>query len=361
MRRKQAKLWRFGGGVDPVVLENEDEKNEVLSKEAVRVASSGLVIRLKPQVVKRLDPRLLETGEEQRRLRLRPQRADWVDAMYIRGEPTDGNRISDYVVGGSEEYPALRIPSRWLQNETVQGWHNPFHDVAPGDPIDIRVLPEGVIEIYTQEVFDAHPRFSLLRALAPFTTLFSGKSKKAITFNRAAINRYGGQIFEIVPINIDRLENACRNQISDDLYTDNQSLPTPDEFQHVLAEEDIEPISNAHMSIAWKPDSEKRQNVQALEKEDTGRFRVKLPARGKYHLKGGLHLHLDDHLLIHRSSEQSITDSAWDNGRPTVSSETKQFNRKYFARINGYWWGRFFEVPKNGPPIIYIPQAKMIT
>jgi hypothetical protein len=30
-------------------------------------------------------------------------------------------------------------------------------------------------------------------------------------------------------------------------------------------------------------------------------------------------------------------------------------DKKYLARIDERWWGRYFEIPEHGPPIIYAP------
>ena len=79
--------------------------------------------------------------------------------MYIRAEPTDENRKFDHVVQQRMSHLVVGLPRAWLQNEVVKGIDNPFHKADPDDYVVMRYLPEGAIEIYLEEVYNAHPHF----------------------------------------------------------------------------------------------------------------------------------------------------------------------------------------------------------
>ena len=59
--------------------------------------------------------------------------------------------------------------------------------------------------------------------------------------------------------------------------------------------------------------------------------------------------------LIHQSAEQIITDSAREDRAMLVENGTGGVNKKYVVCIDRHWWGRFFEVPERGPPVVYVP------
>jgi hypothetical protein len=61
-------------------------------------------------------------------------------------------------------------------------------------------------------------------------------------------------------------------------------------------------------------------------------------------------------VLVHRSVEHLVTDSAVNDQELLFRDGSGGFlvNRKYLARIDESWWGRYFEVPEHGPPIIYV-------
>ena len=158
MRRENPTLRDFGGGI-PLSMMDSDDKREVRSREQFRKIKRGLGVPLERDLIERLDPQLLETGEDRHWLHLQPREADWADAMYIHAEPTDENRKFDQAVMQRKGYPVVGIPHAWLQNEVVEGIDNPFHKADPDDHAVMRYLPEGAIEIYLEEVYNAHPHF----------------------------------------------------------------------------------------------------------------------------------------------------------------------------------------------------------
>jgi len=139
------------------------------------------------------------------------------------------------------------------------------------------------------------------------------------------------------------------------LYSADEMLPTPADFHRVLAEGDIEPVSAELVARNGVMDMEPIEDMEAQGKENKSRFRVELPARGTYFFDGWCSNPCEVPLIISRSAEQIITDSAREGSGIRVKNGTSRFNRKYFDRINRRWWGRFFEVPEHGPPVVYFP------
>lgn len=359
MGREQSTLWPFAGGLDPAELDTAD-KDEIRSKgKVVKLGgpdSGELGLKLKRDLIEWLDPQLLETGEGRRRLRLQPQQADWADAMYIRAEPTEENLKFDYVIRNPESYPAVVLPTAWRRNDVVNGIDNPFHKARSGDRTTVRYLPEGAIEIYTEEVFNANPRFVRLRALGAFAGLVLADSEPVNYSNPAAVTPYDGQMFEIVPFDLDVFFKHFRSSSGRDLSESQGGRLTPDDFTHILTEGGIKPCSTQVMQIHWGTKFTPQNEIVLLERE-TARLRVVLPTYGMVHLCTYPVAPRELPMLIHRSHDHRITDSAVEDSGFWVSDETgtTRINRKYLARIDEEWWGRFFETPEHRPPIIYIP------
>lgn len=168
MREEKTPSRVFDGGGDPSTVKLDDADEVRARKKFVKTGRDHTIIdlgiRLERDLVERLDPQLLKTGEEQHRLRLCPKQADWVDMMYIRAEPTDENEKFDHVVRQSDDYPTLGMSRAWLRNEVVNGIPNPFHNADPDDYVVVRYLLEEAIEIYSEEVFTAHPQFTPVAA-----------------------------------------------------------------------------------------------------------------------------------------------------------------------------------------------------
>jgi len=373
MEGEETTLWTYGGGIDPAaVVSGFGDEVRMRTQFVVTGGDrtiTDLGVRLERDLVERLDPELLATEEDRHRLRLRPQRADWAEAMYIRAEPTGGTRKFDRTVMRPDGYPTVGLPRGWLRNSVVSGIDNPFQAADAGDHVVARYLPEGAIEIYTVELFNAHPRFTRLRALAPLAVLSGEESEDAVPFDRPAAARYGSQVFEIVPFDFDLFEEACQSRINNNLYKFDEDLPTPADFHRIFAEGAIEPVSPPYVVIDWEEEPETGMGTEELGGEETetwmdrkklghektGGFRVELPARGAYYIGDSVRDPRVNEWLIHRSSEQIITDPTRNECRIEFGNDTDRFNRKYFDRINQHWWGRFFEVPEHGPPIVYIP------
>jgi hypothetical protein len=119
----------------------------------------------------------------------------------------------------------------------------------------------------------------------------------------------------------------------------------------------VNPCSTECIAIKWEPGAEQpNQSGPILSVKDARRFRVILPADGVFYIDGRLGGMVGEPVLIHRSVEHLVTDSAVDDQDLIFVDEpgVVSFNRKYFARIDESWWGRSFEVPEHGPPIIYV-------
>lgn len=354
----------FGGGIDPAAAD-PDEEDEVHARKQFVVTGgdrtiTDLGVRLERDLVERLDPTLLKTGEERRRLRMHPQQADWADAMYIRAEPTDENRKFDRAVMQYDGYPTVGMPRAWLRNEAVNGIDNLFHTAGPDDHVVVRYLPEGAIEIYPEEVFNTHPEFTRLRAAAPFVVVSSDDSEEVDCFNLAAATPYDGQMFEIVPFDWKMFQFDVR-----ELWDQPRARPTPDKFTRLLTADGVKPCSSRHLHIYWDTEfqsldeilSSSSEEEISLKLKNTERFRVILPAYGIVHICSFPVDEGDMPMLVHRSFAHRITSSAVedDDFRLLDWLGITRLNRKYLARINEDWWGCFFEVPEQGPPIIYIP------
>lgn len=366
MGSEKTTLRVFGGGIDPAAANIEDEDEVHARKQFVVTGGdrtiTDLGVRLERDLVKRLDPRLLKTGAERRRLRMHPQQADWADAMYISAEPTDENRKFDRAVMQYDGYPTVGMPRAWLRNEAVNGIDNPFHTAGPDDHVVVRYLPEGAIEIYPEEVFNTHPEFTRLRATAPFAVVSSDDSEEIDCYNLAADTPYDGQLFEIVPFDW----NPFHDTTDWDQISSLGPLLTVDEFTRILAGGGLKPHSSSNICICWDPEFVSSEEVfppesdetLCLKLKETGRVRVILPTYGIVHIYCSSVDPRELPMLIHQSYEHRISDSAIEDRAYRFSDENgiTRINREHVGRINDQWWGHFFKVPKHGPPLIYIPK-----
>ena len=356
MQGEQTSLRAFGGGVDPSAVD-PDDGDEVRTRKRF-VATGGdqtdLGVRLERDLVERLDPKLLETGKERHRLHMHPQRAAWADAMYIRAQPTDENRKFDRTVMQLKGYPTVGMPRAWLRNDIVNGIDNPFHNAGREDYVVIRYLPEGAIEIYTAGVYNASQRFVRIRAVAPLIMLFSEGSDDVDCYNVAASTPYDGQMFEIVPFDWEVFAQYFRDRIGKGSVISQRNRPTQDEFSRIMAAGGVTPCISPSVRIFWFTESAPQATTPALSLEDTGRFRVIFPEHGHFRL--ATHRLYDDQ----RSSVSTRTDqplfyrSFGQRIRDWIARDNR-FDGTNITRINKRWWGRFHDVPEDGPPIIYIP------
>lgn len=365
MGGEKTTLRVFGGGIDPAAADPGDEDEVHARKQFVVTGGdrtiTDLGVRLERDLVERLDPQLLKTGEERRRLRMHPQQADWMDAMYIRAEPTDKNRKFDRVVMQYDGYPTVGMPRAWLRNEVVNGIDNPFHTAGPDDHVVVRYLPDGAIEIYPEEVFNTHPEFTRLRATAPFVVVSPADSEEIDCYNLAASTPYDGQLFEIVPFEWDGVA---------DLFGSQEDRPSRKEFTRLLTNDGIKPCSTPMIQLLWN--REPRLPIQlalaeerlTLKLKDTGRFRVIIPTYGMVHIYSHPIDPSESHILVHRSLKDKIVYPIVEGISPRFEGSDVVFadengrifiNGYYTARLDEHWWGCFFEVPETGPPIIYIP------
>lgn len=364
MRGEQTTLWSFGGGVDPGALELDEDKEVRVRKEFLNRGRdqpmTDLGIRLERDLVERLEPQLLETGENQHRLRLSPQQADWIDAMYIRAEPTDESGKFVKKVREPDDYPAVWIPRAWLQREVVNGRTNPFHDADPDDHVVVRYLPEGAIEIYTEEVYYAHPHSYRIRAATPVVVMSHDEFNDIPCFNLAASTPSDGHMFEIVPFDW----NVFQEYIDEDRYTSSGTRLPVDEFNRVLAERDVKPCSAPLLQIHQDTGSlflreilsSPGEETRCLELRDIGWFRVILPAKRMVQICSFMESSIESQMLVHQSLARGMT--LWPaegGGFANIGPSGIFRNEEYIAQINDHWYGRFFEIPEHGPPIIYLP------
>ena len=131
-----------------------------------------------------------------------------------------------------------------------------------------------------------YTRRDRLRALGPLAVPFGKESEEVFEFDPAAAAQYGSQVFEIVPFDFNRFSEACRDLISSDLYSADEMLPTPADFHRVLSEGTVKPPSRTLVTINWMLESTDGVAERQPKKDDTGRFQVELPARGRYLFRG---------------------------------------------------------------------------
>lgn len=365
MGSEKTTLRAFGGGIDPAAVDLDDEDEVRARKQFVVTGGdrtiTDLGVRLERDLVERLDPRLLNIGEERRRLRMQPQQADWTAAMYIYAEPTEENRKFDRVIMQYDGYPTVGVPRAWLRNEAVNGIDNPFHTAGPDDHVVVRYLPGGAIEIYPEEVFNTHPEFTRLRATAPLAVVSPNESEDIPCFNLAASTPYDGHMFEIVPFDW----NVFQDYIDRDRSTLSGNQLTVDEFNRVLTERGVKPCSTSLLQIHWDTRSlflkdvlsSSREETRCLELENTGRFRVILPAKGMVQICSFTEASVESQMVVSQGLARRL--KLWpakDGGFNHIGLGTGTVHyRRYIAQIDDHWYGRFFKIPEHGPPIIYLP------
>ena len=361
MGRENPTLRDFGGGI-PLSMMDSDDEREVRSREQFRKIKKGLGVPLERDLIERLDPQLLETGEDRHWLHLQPREADWVDAMYIRAEPTDEEWKFDHVVQNPDTDPLVEMPSALLRNEVVKGIDNPFHKADPDDYVVVRYLPEEAIEIYLEEVYKAHPHFVWIRAAAPFVVISSDDSEEILCYNLAASTLYGGQMFEIVPFDWEVFCEYFQDIIGRDLSEWEEAPPRLDEFKYVLRKGGVKPCSTLRIQIDCGTESTPIAITADLVLNNTGRFRVVLPPHRIIQVNTFLGDFREVTMIIHRSYEHRITDTAVEDKGLNFEDENgvTRINRKYIAPIteDQNWFSHFFEIQEHGPPIIYIPAKR---
>lgn len=299
-------------------------------------AITDLGVRLREDLVSRYVGEASLTQAEPLFLRLEPNKAEWTDALYLRGELTDtesGNsvkvrQLKTEVGDRSYTYPTVGIPRRFLRGREINGVHNPFSDARAGDHAVVRYGPEGWIGVFTRDVFNAHPDWDSVKAIAPIA-LLPRTGSQSDHLDLAGTLGFEGKLFEIVPF------DAC-GAADHRLWDSTLYGPSQREFTQMLKEGYITPCVAPSVSIKWgTPDFNNAAPI--TERERTEGFRTRIPTHGTFVLytDNGNHCR-----FAHNSS---------------MLKDVFGAARDLMAQFEDDWWGRFFDDSGDGPSKLYVP------
>lgn len=382
---EEATLWDFGGGIDPAAADQRLEDDARARPGLIKLGGGSdsfldLGVPLEQKFLKLIDPMLFESGADRHRLRLESKTANWCDAMYIRAEPTEENERSDYKVRWVKDKWAVKIPRAWLRNPKVQGIDNPFHTAVNRDHVVVRYLPEGAIEIYPKAVYNAHPTFDRVPAAAPVVIVPAADAQEREHINLAQYTAYPGDVFDIAIVEEESLKAAWEDVLGD---AGTYKRPKPAEFHHVHTQGDLDFHSRDRLKIEWMTNRWDEMigvwdyvvRFQIII-EYTGPFRITVPAQGRMTFQAAPDGHADGQAITHRRMKSFDRDelphrrelpgnmssadgrltrfiSSLFRGSRQHPSETERISP---IHINRDWSASFFDVPADGPPVLYVPR-----
>lgn len=376
---EETTLWDFGGGINPAAADQRLEDDAHDRPGLVKLGGGSdsfldLGVPLEQKFLKLIDPKLFESGADRHRLRLQQKTADWCDAMYIRAEPTEENERSDYKVRWAKDKWVVKIPRAWLRNPKVQGINNPFHTAVNGDHVVVRYLPEGAVEIYTKAVYNAHPTFDRVPAAAPVVIVPTTDTQEREHIDLAQYTAYPGTTFDVAVVDGDSFKAAWEDILGD---SGSYNHPKPAEFHHVLTRGDVDLHAHDTVRIQWN--TGRWGEVTRLQHilEYTGPFRVTVPVHGRIHFNAAPDGPSDGSSLYHRSAQsfereeyphrRELPGNMSSAGgrvsrvlsslvRTVAGAHPSATSRVSPVHINRNWSASYFDVPGDGPPVIYIPR-----